>query len=63
MRLACCRLDHALLQSVGAALRGLDGIHIAAAVDLSPLDAFASHDERQAAAARLYGMRTLSPGG
>jgi len=41
----------------------LDAIHGAAAVDLSPLDCFAIHDERQAAAARLSGMLTLSLGG
>ena len=60
-------LDHALLLSAGAltepALRALDAIHVAAAVDLSPFDGFVSYNERQAAAARLSGMRTLSPGG
>lgn len=59
-------LDRALLLAAGAlaepALRALDAIHVAAAVDLSPLDGFVSYDERQAAAARLSGMRTLSPG-
>jgi hypothetical protein len=35
---------------------------VAAAVDLSPLDAFVSYDERQAAAARLAGLRTVRPG-
>jgi hypothetical protein len=33
-----------------------------AAVDLSLLDAFVRYDERQAAAARLAGLRTVSPG-
>jgi predicted nucleic acid-binding protein len=59
-------LDRALLLAAGAfaepALRALDAIHIATAVDLSPLDGFVSYDERQAAAARLTGLRTLSPG-
>lgn len=59
-------LDRALLLAAGAfaepALRALDAIHIAAAVDLAPLDAFLSYDERQAAAARLAGLRTMSPG-
>lgn len=59
-------LDRALLLAAGAfaepALRALDAIHIAAAVDLSPLDGFVSYDERQAAAARLAGLRTRSPG-
>lgn len=44
------------------ALRTLDAVHVAAAVDLSPLDAFVSYDERQAAAARLAGLRTVRPG-
>jgi len=59
-------LDRPLLLAAGAfaepAFRALDAIHIAAAVDLSPLDGFVSYDERQAAAARLAGLRTLSPG-
>ena len=32
-------------------------------LDLSPLDGFVSYDERQAAAARLAGLRTIAPGG
>lgn len=59
-------LDRALLLAAGAlaepALRALDAIHVAAAVDLDPLDGFVSYDERQAAAARLAGLRTFSPG-
>ena len=59
-------IDTVLLVAAGAlaepALRTLDAIHIAAAVDLSPLDAFLSYDERQSAAARLAGLRTLAPG-
>ncbi len=59
-------LDRALLLAAGAlaepALRALDAIHIVAAMDLSPLDAFVSYDERQAAAARLAGIRTVAPG-
>lgn len=59
-------LDRAVLAVAGAleepALRALDAIHVAAAVDLSPLDGFISYDERQAAAARLAGLRTVSPG-
>lgn len=60
-------VDRALLATAGAlaepALRALDAIHVAAAADLSPLDAFVSYDERQAAAARLAGLRTVRPGG
>ena len=59
-------IDRALLLAAGAlsepALRALDAIHIASAVDLSPLDGFVTYDERQAAAARLSGLRTVSPG-
>jgi hypothetical protein len=36
--------------------------HVASAVDLHPLDAFVTYDERQAAAARLAGLRTMAPG-
>jgi hypothetical protein len=39
-----------------------DAIHVAAAIDLSPPDALVGYDERQAAAARLDGLRTVSPG-
>ena len=59
-------LDRALLLAAGAlaepALRALDAIHIASAVDLGPLDGFVTYDERQAAAARLAGLRTMSRG-
>ena len=59
-------LDRPLLLAAGAfaepALRALDAIHIAAAVDLALLDGFVSYDERQAAAARLAGLRSMSPG-
>ncbi len=59
-------LDRALLLAAGAlaepSLRALDAIHIASATDLLPLDGFVTYDERQAAAARLAGLRTMSPG-
>jgi predicted nucleic acid-binding protein len=59
-------LDRALLAAAGAlaepALRALDAIHLTAAIDVSPLDAFVTYDERQGAAARLAGIRTVSPG-
>jgi predicted nucleic acid-binding protein len=58
-------VDRALLTAAGAlaepALRALDAIHVAAAVDLSPIDGFVSYDERQSAAARLAGLRTVAP--
>ena len=59
-------LDRALLLTAGAlaepALRALDAIHVVAAVDLVPIDGFLTYDDRQAAAARLVGLRTVSPG-
>lgn len=58
-------LDRASLAAAGAltepALRALDAIHVATAVDLHPIDAFVTYDERQAAAARLAGLRTMAP--
>lgn len=65
--LALRPLDRALLLGTGAlvepALRALDAIHVASAVDLDPIEAFVTYDERQAAAARLAGLRTMAPGG
>lgn len=59
-------LDRALLAGAGAltepGLRALDAIHIASAVGLDPIEAFVTYDERQAAAARLAGLRTVAPG-
>jgi uncharacterized protein len=64
--LALLPLDRPLLAAAGAlaepVLRALDAIHVVAAVDVSPLDAFVSYDERQGAAARLAGLRTVQPG-
>jgi uncharacterized protein len=59
-------LDRALLAAAGAlaepALRALDAIHVASALDLRPVDTFVTYDERQGAAARLAGLRTMAPG-
>lgn len=59
-------LDRHLLLAAGAlaepALRALDAIHVAAAVGVAPLEGFVTYDERQGAAARLAGLRTMSPG-
>jgi predicted nucleic acid-binding protein len=64
--LALLPLDPPLLAGAGALaeplLRSLDAIHVAAAVSLHPIDAFVTYDERQAAAARLVGLRTVAPG-
>jgi uncharacterized protein len=43
------------------ALRALDAIHAATALALSPLDGFVTYDKRQGAAARLSGLRTVTP--
>jgi predicted nucleic acid-binding protein len=65
--LALLPLGRGMLAAAGAlsepALRALDAIHVAAAALASPVDAFVTYDERQAAAARLAGLRTVSPGG
>jgi predicted nucleic acid-binding protein len=59
-------VDRLLLAGAGAldepALRTLDALHVATAIDLHPVDAFVTYDERQAAAARLAGLRTVAPG-
>ncbi|CAN5617794.1 type II toxin-antitoxin system VapC family toxin [soil metagenome] len=64
--IALVPLDRALLLAAGALaepmLRALDAIHVAAAIDVAPLDGLVSYDERQAAAARLAGLRTFAPG-
>ena len=64
--LALLPLDRGLIAGAGGLaepmLRTLDAIHVAAAVSLTPLDAFVSYDERQSAAARLAGLRTVAPG-
>jgi uncharacterized protein len=60
-------LERDLLAAAGAleepVLRSLDAIHVTAAIALSPVDGFVSYDERQSAAARLAGLRTLAPAG
>lgn len=64
--LALRSLDRALLTTAGRlpepALRTLDAIHVAAALDVSPIDCFVTYDERQSAAARLASLRTVAPG-
>jgi predicted nucleic acid-binding protein len=59
-------VDRTLLLAAGAlaepSLRALDAIHVAAAASLTPIDGFLGYDERQAAAARLAGLRTFTPG-
>lgn len=63
--IALLPLDPALLAAAGAlaepSLRSLDAIHVLSAIDLHPLDAFVTYDKRQAAAAQLAGLRTVTP--
>ena len=64
--LALRPVDDALLIGAGMldepTLRSLDAIHLVAALHLYPIDAFITYDKRQAAAARLAGLRTVAPG-
>ena len=46
----------------GHHLRSLDAIHIATAQGIDCVDIFVTYDDRQAAAARLAGFATISPG-
>jgi predicted nucleic acid-binding protein len=59
-------LEQPLLIAAGAltepALRALDAIHVISAMAAHPIDAFVTYDKRQAAAARLAGLRTVAPG-
>lgn len=63
--LALVPLDRGILAAAGAldepTLRALDAIHIASALTCTSLDAFVSYDTRQAAAARLTGLRSFAP--
>jgi hypothetical protein len=43
-------------------LRSLDAIHVMTALEHRPIDAFVTHDKRQATAARRAGLPTVSPG-
>jgi predicted nucleic acid-binding protein len=63
--LALVPVDRAVLMAAGAfaepVLRALDAVHIASAVDVAPIDGLVTYDDRQAAAARLAGLRTVAP--
>ncbi len=65
-RIALRPVDHDVLLGAAAltepSLRTLDAIHVATALHLSPVEAFVTYDQRQAAAARLAGLRTVAPG-
>jgi hypothetical protein len=59
-------VEEALLVGAGMlaepALRSLDAIHVATALHVYPIHAFVTYDKRQAAVARLVGLRTVAPG-
>jgi predicted nucleic acid-binding protein len=59
-------IDDSLLIGAGMlaepTLRSLDAIHVTTAIHIYPIDAFVTYDERQAAVARLAGLRTVAPG-
>jgi predicted nucleic acid-binding protein len=44
-----------------AALRTLDAIHLATALEIGPIDAFVTYDDRLADAARLVGLPVVRP--
>lgn len=59
-------VDHRILDAAGTleprVLRTLDAIHVATAIALGDdLEALVTYDERMAEAARLVGLRTVSP--
>lgn len=59
-------VESVLLEAAGEipepGLRTLDAIHVITALYLRPVDAFLTYDVRQAASARLAGLRTVAPG-
>jgi predicted nucleic acid-binding protein len=59
-------VDDALLIGAGMlaepGLRSLDAIHVVTAIHVYPIDAFVTYDKRQAAVARLAGLKTAAPG-
>lgn len=63
--IAMLPLGALLLQAAGGVseprLRSLAALHVASALHLAPIDGFISYDSRQAAAARLCGLRTIAP--
>jgi uncharacterized protein len=43
-------------------LRSFDAVHLITALELRPIDAFVTYDQRQAKAAHRAGLPTYSPG-
>ena len=65
-QVALVELDASISERAGGleplALRSLDAIHLATALELGPdLDAFVTYDDRQAAAAQAAGMAVMAP--
>ena len=62
---AASRLPHDIRQLDAviqpAALRTLDAIHLSTALEIGPIDAFVTYDDRLAEAARLVGLPVLRP--
>jgi len=58
-------MTRAILQRAGelspAALRTLDAIHLATAMEVGPVDAFVTYDNRLAEAARRHGLEVAAP--
>jgi predicted nucleic acid-binding protein len=65
-RFALRPVDDTLLIGAGLlaepVLRSLDAIHVVTALHVYPIDAFVTYDRRQAAVARLAGLKTVAPG-
>lgn len=65
-RISLRPIDEALLTGAGLLaepnLRSLDAIHVVSALYLYPIDAFVTYDKRQAAVARLAGLKAVAPG-
>jgi predicted nucleic acid-binding protein len=65
-RFALRPVDDALLIGAGLLaepdLRSLDAIHVVTALHVYPIDAFVTYDKRQAAVARLAGLKAVAPG-
>ena len=59
-------LDRAISQraaTIGpSSLRTLDAIHLATALEVGPIDAFVTYDDRLAEAARALGLPVVRPG-
>jgi hypothetical protein len=57
--------DEAIAERAAAlgspALRTLDAIHVATALEIGPIDAFVTYDDRLADAARLVGLPVVRP--